>query len=205
MFVSTVTLRLRVETQAETSLRTAVMVTQLLRQINIPSSVEKAHLLTHTRTVPIQDVAHESVEALPVKGRRKRQGVQIPAVLRRKSSDEDVAVILRSKTEAEVRTERVAAVRYPVDDERGLRSVALDQDVVPSTVVYSDVRGHRADVGDPYDGSDVAGDVGDLEEVAETSVVDVEEKAVRLRRADVEGDGTVRAGVPFGIAKVGGL
>lgn len=208
MLVRTIAEDVRIKAEADASplLLTAVVTSARIDQtIVVTGATYRLHLDPHAGAVSVQDVPDVSVEPPAEERGRQGQRPEVVPEVRRQSTDVHVAVILRTEAEVQVGPEGEAALRHAVNGQGSLRPVAPDLDVMPSAVVDRRSDGQIAHVGDLKRGLDVPRYVEDFEEVAVTAVVDVQEKALALCGAEVEGNGAVLAAVPFGKSQVGNL
>lgn len=208
MLVRTIAKDVRIVADADASLLllTAVVTSARIDQtIVVTGATYRLHHDPHAGAVSVQDVPDVSVETPAEERGRQRQRPEVVPEFRRQSADVHVAVILRTEAEVQVGPEGEATLRYAVNGQGSLRPVASDLDVMPSAVVDGRSDGQLAHVGDLKRGLDVSRYVEDFEEVAVTTVVDVQEKALALGCAEVEGNRAVLAAVPFGKSQVGDL
>ena len=131
--------------------------------------------------------------------------MKIEIVRIRKASEEDV-IICGQTTKIKIGAKADAACCKAIDDQRGRHPVATEFDFVP--VAVADVTSSvQLDLGvtsidDVHGDANSPGTLHDLDEVEGSPIIGVHKKAIRLGCAKLEGYRSIKARVPFWIARI---
>ena len=158
--------------------------------------------------VEVENIPDVAAELVAEKRLRKSKGTQVIAIAGRDPAEEHVVVLSRVQAEVGVGAHGHLGGLAAVHEEDGLHAVPADLHPVPLAVVQRVRVGLDVHVAvllrhevDPQ--PDGAFGQGQLQVVVAPVVVRVQQQRGFLSGSELEGDGSILAGVPFGVAGVG--